>query len=368
MPLLKDPPGDGEGEALLRSDTKLLEFSADAYHPHWDIDGEKDVGKKLRSDAIIQAAGKFDVALNLGRTYRSWSTQSFSLVGKQGKTNRLTSGTSEVSKIFFSETVHGETKGSAKQTCKFIFQYCSLQTLFAHDGKSQPCCSLGALCFKAICIGLAVCTIVSGHSVQGSKYFAYYSSWTVAVTFLYFLASLLDSLLTHRKLTTDKLVSTCTVQESHESLPTIRKAVWLLFEVSNHSGVAATLAFWAGTCFFALRGYPIYLNISIAPHGGLLLLTFIDGLMLNRVIHYRWSHWLWFILPFDVLYLTWTGIRGFLDLYMLDWQESVGTTIALHFILYVTSFVIFAALLPLNNCRCKFERGKIQHHDVIPIP
>ena len=67
MPLLKDPADE---EGFLRSHTKRLEFPPDVYPPHWDIDGVKDAGRKKLYDAIIQAAGKVDVALVLGRTYR----------------------------------------------------------------------------------------------------------------------------------------------------------------------------------------------------------------------------------------------------------------------------------------------------------
>ena len=65
MPLLKDPADD---EGLLRSHTKRLEFPPDVYPPHWDIDGKKGAGRKKLTEAIMQAAGKADTALVLGKT------------------------------------------------------------------------------------------------------------------------------------------------------------------------------------------------------------------------------------------------------------------------------------------------------------
>ena len=40
-----------------------------AYPPHWDIDREKDAGRKKLSEAIIKTAGNVDIGLNLGRKY-----------------------------------------------------------------------------------------------------------------------------------------------------------------------------------------------------------------------------------------------------------------------------------------------------------
>lgn len=57
MPLLKDPADD---EGMLRSHTKRMEFPPDVYPPQWDLDGQKDAGRKKLMEAIVQAAAKAD--------------------------------------------------------------------------------------------------------------------------------------------------------------------------------------------------------------------------------------------------------------------------------------------------------------------
>ena len=106
MPLLKDP---GDELGLLRSHTKRLEFQPDVYPPHWDVDGKKDAGRKKLTEAIMQAAGKADVALVLSKTYRNRNPPSFSLVCNQGIPYRA-AGTSEISKTAFDKVARGETK------------------------------------------------------------------------------------------------------------------------------------------------------------------------------------------------------------------------------------------------------------------
>lgn len=82
--------------------------------------------------------------------------------------------------------------------------------------------------------------------------------------------------------------------------------MWILFSVAAHSQFIVTVLYWI--LVFDYNESPSFL-LDFVPHGGILLLVWIDGLVINR-IPVRWMHWWGTVLPFEMLWVAWSILQS----------------------------------------------------------
>lgn len=154
---------------------------------------------------------------------------------------------------------------------------------------------------KFIITSLALATLILGLVATTSVrfYFAYFTNVSLFLLVVYQLLSFLSSMFPSR------------IQQPRERVTGLAKWTWIFFVAGVHGQFMASLLYWL-TVFVPHETEMTYL--AVVPHGVVMFLSLIDGLVLNR-IPLRLSHWWGMILPVEVFYLIWT---------ILHWKFDVG--------------------------------------------
>jgi hypothetical protein len=150
------------------------------------------------------------------------------------------------------------------------------------------------LLFKVATTTLALFVLIYGW-IDGPDmfYLAMASHWGVLFSSLYFLCSLLNTILESR-----------TPQPAETAGWRIR-AAWVLAEIASHSGGIII----ANYCYMLYEQDNKFAILNVATSGGLALLVWIDVLFVNR-IPFRWVHWLYYVLPEESLWVIWSVLHA----------------------------------------------------------
>jgi hypothetical protein len=175
-------------------------------------------------------------------------------------------------------------------------------------------------------------------------YFAYLTHWTLVFSTIYFVMSLLNSILP------------ISAPPPGQTIVSRRaKLTWAFFEIAANLGVVVTVSFW-------LLLFDGEMEVrSVLGHGVVALLVVVDGLVLNT-IPIRLRHWFEIVLPVTFAYILWTVLQSGLvfdignpdnmdedvetndDLIynVLDWEGDPGQTA-------VTALLIAFGLSPISH-------------------
>jgi hypothetical protein len=131
-------------------------------------------------------------------------------------------------------------------------------------------------------------------------YFVFLTNWSVMASLLYISCSFFNS-----AVTTPRQPA---ADDEHESCSPSRWIcfTWILFEIAAHTDIAVTLLYWSS---IREPGKTI-VYAECMPHGIVVMLVLIDGLVVNR-IPVRVSHLWQFVVWFDLFYMIFTAIYEF---------------------------------------------------------
>jgi hypothetical protein len=151
-----------------------------------------------------------------------------------------------------------------------------------------------ALAWKVFANGLAIFTLIYSWIETGtaSFYLAYLTHWSLIAAIVYLLASLYQT-----------VRSTTISQPVGESTPCGISTTWILFAVAAHAEAMIAILFWLLVYDYESEGQVTFLDIM--PHGGMVIVVWVDGLMVNR-IPVRWTHWWGGALPFEIAWAVWS--------------------------------------------------------------
>jgi hypothetical protein len=156
--------------------------------------------------------------------------------------------------------------------------------------------SLGALAWKVFANALTIFTLIYSWIETGtaSYYLAYLTHWSLIAAVAYLLASLYQT-----------LRSTQITQPvgENESTPCGISTMWILFAVAAHAEAMIAILFWFLVYDFDSEGQVTFLDIM--PHGGMVIVVWVDGLFVNR-IPVRWTHWWGGAVPFELAWAVWS--------------------------------------------------------------
>ena len=152
-----------------------------------------------------------------------------------------------------------------------------------------------AFLWKLVCTAIAILTL-AWTFVGQEAYFAlaYFTNWALTFVCFYFCLSLLNTICASR-----------TPQPPTNAGCRIR-LTWFIYALAVHSTAGATVVYWP--LLFDPEN-PDWNFVTLSAHGGLLILTIVDGMWVNR-IPLRWQHW-YGILIVDVAYVGWTLVHGY---------------------------------------------------------
>jgi hypothetical protein len=233
---------------------------------------------------------------------------------------------------------------------------------FAPEGKR-------VILWKTLATGLTIGTLLYTWTETGNPdfYLAYVTSWSLLASSLYMTLSFFNTILASR-----------TPQPPERATGRI-KATWIFYVLATHGEMIVTVLYWWAEY---TPDIPIHFA-NLAPHGGVLMLIFFDGVWVNR-IPIRWMHWWGLVLPFDCSYLLWTIIHAFLDIgnpnkksssaemnddaiyraleWQTDWQEALIMSIL---VVCVVGPVLFFAqwMLTLYLLPCCCVRDQLRYLD-----
>lgn len=160
-------------------------------------------------------------------------------------------------------------------------------------------------------------------------YFTYFSHLSLAVQTIYHVLSFCVSAFP---------LSVTQPKDDDDAVPRQCRLIWFLFNLSLHASLTATLLYWT----YGPRQLDDVHHIL--PHGPVAILTFLDGLIINR-IPIRLFHWWSAVLPFQLLWLGWTLVEAYVqrvDLggnhnddhvvvayvsQQIDWQDNLWGTV-----------------------------------------
>uniref|UniRef100_A0A7S1VS85 Uncharacterized protein n=1 Tax=Grammatophora oceanica TaxID=210454 RepID=A0A7S1VS85_9STRA len=130
-------------------------------------------------------------------------------------------------------------------------------------------------------------------------YLIFLTHWAFLMSLMYFPLSLFMSLTGGAR------------QPNSDTQPSFGvRFMWGLYSSTLVIQVAVMSLFWTVEYNFDVVGRPLY--PSIMKHGGIMVLLFLEGMVLNK-IPIRAKH-LWFVEGVSMLYLIWTIIHWFLDI------------------------------------------------------
>ena len=215
---------------------------------------------------------------------------------------------------------------------------------------------------KAIITGWALAILVtditSGDWNPISSYFIYFSHWSLAITIMYLLVSLTNTIIGVPE------------QRPYEDVPSFMvRFAWGLYPTAAVSQMTTTIIFWV---LQFNPNEPVTYKM-VMKHGGLMLLVLLEGRFVNR-IPVRQKHLL-FPMVFMSLYVVWTVIHDVLNLgnpysdsnatyEALDWNKSLIQSIVSSVILVfgVTPFLFLNVwLLSIWSFPFHFD-GLNRHH------
>jgi hypothetical protein len=184
-------------------------------------------------------------------------------------------------------------------------------------------------------ISILVTDLLSGSWNPISYYMIYLSNWALAITILYFLVSL-----------TNTVIGTGE-QRPYEDIPGFMvRFAWGLYPTAAVVQMAATILFWV---LQYDKSDPVTYKM-VMKHGGFMALVILEGRFINR-IPVRQKHLL-FPITFMTLYVIWTVVHNVFNLgnpYVadsdaiyesLDWQNNLTASA-------VTSVVLILGITPL---------------------
>jgi hypothetical protein len=155
--------------------------------------------------------------------------------------------------------------------------------------------SLLALTWKLFANALGIFTLIYSWIETGtaSFYLAYLTHWSLIAAIAYLLASLYQT-----------VRSTKISQPIGESSTACGiSTTWILFAVAAHAEAMIAILFWLLVYDFDSEGQITFLDIM--PHGGMVIVVWVDGLVVNR-IPVRWTHWWGGALPFEITWAVWS--------------------------------------------------------------
>lgn len=195
-----------------------------------------------------------------------------------------------------------------------------------HDENDQPVLdvrasfsptSWWAILSKLVCFGYVtatqICTWVM--SQEKSFIYAYFTNWSMLVSFIYVSLSLVNSLF---PLAQPVEAATATNDHKHKQqqqeepakiipLSLRIKATWFFCIMALGSGAITTVFYW-GSVLTGNNTRSISYLFDVAPHGLIFCCVFLDGLHINRIPLY-WRH-VWAIQAMIVLFILWTVMHS----------------------------------------------------------
>jgi hypothetical protein len=158
--------------------------------------------------------------------------------------------------------------------------------------------SLVALAWKIFATTLGIFTLIYSWIETGtaSFYLAYLTHWSLVVAVAYLLASLYQT-----------VRSTKISQPPGEYTACGISVTWILFAVAAHAEAMIAILFWLLVYDFDSEGQVTFLDVM--PHGGMVIVVWIDGLVVNR-IPVRWTHWWGGALLFEIAWAVWSVLHS----------------------------------------------------------
>jgi hypothetical protein len=153
--------------------------------------------------------------------------------------------------------------------------------------------SLGALAWKLFANIVAIFTLIYSIIDTGtaSFYLAYLTHWSLLSAVAYLLASLYQS------------ARSCRItQPPGEYTSGSISVTWILFAIAAHAEAMIAILFWLLVYDYGGRKVEF---LDVMPHGGMVVLVWIDGLVVNR-IPVRWTHWWGGALAFEAVWAVWS--------------------------------------------------------------
>jgi hypothetical protein len=155
--------------------------------------------------------------------------------------------------------------------------------------------SLAAWTWKIFATTWAVFTLVFSITKFGtlSFYLAELTHWSLVAAVLYMLSSLWQTMTANRISQPEALGKTGAGVST----------TWILFAIAAHAELMIAILFWLLVYDYDSDESVTYLNIM--EHGGMVVLVWIDGLVVNR-IPVKWKHWWGAALPFELCWAVWS--------------------------------------------------------------
>jgi hypothetical protein len=152
-----------------------------------------------------------------------------------------------------------------------------------------------ALLWKICATSAALFTVVYTwvEASTPSFYLAYLTYWSLVVAAFYLFSS---------------LVKTCRsehLQQPPDEAPWQIAFTWLLFSIAAHAEFFVTILYWV--LVYNPDNSLTYSNVM--PHGGMLVLVWVDGFVINR-IPCRWQHWWGAVVPFEAAWIFWSVLHS----------------------------------------------------------
>ena len=127
-----------------------------------------------------------------------------------------------------------------------------------------------------------------------------FTTWALFVACEYMLLSLLNSVLASYQ------TAAAPFRLAHIKL------TWACFVLSAHAAMLCSVGYWISLVWNP-QGKIAHLDLTtVAAHAGVLLLLLLDGFCVNA-IPFRWMHWCWMVVPYNVAFLLWS--------ILIDWKE-----------------------------------------------
>lgn len=128
-------------------------------------------------------------------------------------------------------------------------------------------------------------------------YLAYLTHWSLIVSLLYSILSLMNTIIPVKQSTT-----TTTIDDA--SVPIRVAMTWAIYSLAAVAEIVVTIMFW----LVVYDGTGVSFT-QISVHGIIAGLLWCDGLIVNR-IPVRLRHWTEFSLPYYLLYVIWSVVQS----------------------------------------------------------
>jgi hypothetical protein len=238
--------------------------------------------------------------------------------------------------------------------------------------------SLAALAWKIFATAFAILTLIFSWTGTGkaSFYLAYLTHWSLIAAIAYLLASLYQSVRSAK-------ISQPPGEHTEGSV----SVTWILFAVAAHAEVMIAILFWLLVYDYDSDGKPKFLDIM--QHGGMAVLVWVDGLVVNR-IPVRWAHWWGGALPFEIAWAVWSIFQSVVfdignpdqndkdenddAIYeALDWRHEAGSAMILTMAaLLILGPIVYSVLWLCSwyrwPCRCRGNRRRYLDASTYPEP